>query len=300
MSEVYARDLDLNLLRIFVVVARAGSVTTAAGQLYVTQPAVSAALKRLTDAVGAPLFARRGRGIVLTARGARLLATAEPALRALVDAARAGPAFDPATTTRTVRVGLSDDAAAWLLPDVVRALAAEAPGLRLVVLPVQFRTIGEALVSGAIELAVTVADDLPADIRREPLFHGRFVVLHDPRHGCAPDDEASYFARAHVIVSYNGDLRGVVEDALGRTRRVRCSVPAFGYVPALIDGSDLIATVPSRFADAVCALRPHLRATPLPLPLGGAPIELLVPAAVADDPAVAYVAARLRAVATPP
>jgi LysR family transcriptional activator of mexEF-oprN operon len=53
MTESYSRDLDLNLLRVFVVVASVGSVTRAAAQLYLTQPAISAALRRLTTAVGA-------------------------------------------------------------------------------------------------------------------------------------------------------------------------------------------------------------------------------------------------------
>jgi LysR family transcriptional activator of mexEF-oprN operon len=47
MNTVYARDLDLNLLRVFIAVADAGSVTGAAERLYVTQPAISAALRRL-------------------------------------------------------------------------------------------------------------------------------------------------------------------------------------------------------------------------------------------------------------
>ena len=44
MPSAYGRDLDLNLLRVFVVVAETGSVTAAASGLYLTQPAVSAAL----------------------------------------------------------------------------------------------------------------------------------------------------------------------------------------------------------------------------------------------------------------
>ena len=72
MQESYGRDLDLNLLRVFLVVAEAGSVTAAAARLYLTQPAVSAALRRLTIAVGAPLFVRQGRSLALSSRGAAL------------------------------------------------------------------------------------------------------------------------------------------------------------------------------------------------------------------------------------
>src|SRR3954470_1335905 len=108
MPGVYGRDLDLNLLRVFAVVAEAGSVTEAASRLYLSQPAISAALRRLTTAVGAPLFARQGRGLVLTTRGAGLLAEVRPHLTALVEAALVPAVFTPATSERTLRLGLSD------------------------------------------------------------------------------------------------------------------------------------------------------------------------------------------------
>src|SRR6185312_9808756 len=108
MSGVYGRNLDLNLLRVFAVVAETGSVTEAASRLYLTQPAVSAALRRLTTAVGAPLFARSGRGLTLTSRGKRLRDGLHPHLERLIDAALSPPEFDPKTSDRTIRLGLSD------------------------------------------------------------------------------------------------------------------------------------------------------------------------------------------------
>lgn len=297
MHSVYARELDLNLLRVFLVVARCGSVTQAAAELYLTQPAVSAALKRLRDAVGAPLFARRGRGLVLTARGAQLQSRCEPHLQALVEAALAPPTFDPRTSRRTLRLGLAEDAAGWLLPELVRTLGAEAPSVRLVVVPVQFRTIADALAAGRVDLAVTVADDLPADILRESLFRGRFVCLFDAGFG-APAGMEGYFARPHVIVSYNGDLRGIVEDTLGRARDVRCSVPSFSLIGAIVEGTELLGTLPERVAASLTARHPSLATCDLPFPLPGAPVELLVPEARRDDPAVRFLTGLVRRTAS--
>ena len=299
MHENYARDLDLNLLRVFAVVAETRSVTGAAGRLYLTQPAVSAALRRLQAAIGAPLFARQGRGLVMTARGQRLLARVRPHLQALVDAALAPPQFDPASSDRTFRLGLSDAAEVWLLPALLGALARDAPGMRLVAIPVQFRTVAAALAPGGVDLAVTVADALPAGIRREELFRGRFVCLFDPRHarlGRRPSAEA-YFAREHVIVSYNGDLRGIVEDVRQRPRRVRCSVSGFANVGAVVDGSALVATVPELVARQIRLVRPHLRTAPLPFSLRGAATELLWPAAADDDEAARFLRGRIAEIA---
>ena len=141
-------------------------MTEAARRLYLTQPAISAALRRLTTAVGAPLFARSGRGLVLTSRGERLRAAVRPHLGPLVEAALAPAAFDPTTSERTIRLGLSDATEVWLLPPLLRVLEREAPRMRIVAVPVQFRTVGDALASG-LDAAVTVADELPATIRRE-------------------------------------------------------------------------------------------------------------------------------------
>src|SRR5689334_16659421 len=122
MNVNYARDLDLNLLRVFAVVGECRSVTQAAARLYLTQPAVSAALRRLTAVVGAPLFARRGRGLTLTSRGEGLLSRVRLHLPALVGAALEPPRFDPARSARSFRLGLSDAADGWLLPPLLRLL----------------------------------------------------------------------------------------------------------------------------------------------------------------------------------
>jgi LysR family transcriptional activator of mexEF-oprN operon len=287
MRANYARDLDLNLLRVLVAVADAGSVTEAASRLYLTQPAVSAALRRLSDAIGARLFARRGRGLVLTERGARLVADVRPHLDAMLGAALSPAEFDPKTSERVFRLGLADSAEAWLLPALVRHLGREAPRMRTVALPVQFRTVGDALATRRVDCAVTVADDLPRSITRRPLFFGGFVCLYDPRHtrlGPRPS-ERSYLAEEHVIVSYNGDLRGVIEDAFGKERRVRCSVASFGAIGPLVEGGPLVATVPLIVAADVVRRHPRLRMAALPFRMPHSGMELLYPAALEDDEA---------------
>ena len=189
------------------------------------------------------------------------------------------------------RLGLSDDNEGWILPALLRVLDKEAPRMRLIALPVQFRTVSDALVSRRVDAAVTVADELPSSIRRRALFTGGFVCLFDPRHARlrrAPS-ETEYFAREHVIVSYAGDLRGVVEDMLRKTRRVRCSVSSFHHVGAIIEGTSMLATVPAVVAEHIRKARPHLKTARLPIPLGSAPMELLWSAADDDDPAGQFV-----------
>lgn len=295
MSAVHARDLDLNLLRVLVAVADTGSVTKAAARLYLTQSAVSAALARLSESLDTPILARHGRGVILTSRAVRLVTEVRPLLEAMLQASLAPAHFDPRTSERTIRLGLADFSDEWLLPSLLRRLRRDAPGMRLVCTPVQFRTVVEALASRRIDLAATVIDKLPPAILRTPLTRGLFVCLFDPRHvrlGARPS-KRTYLAQEHVIVSFNGDLRGIVEDQLGAERNIRCSVASFSAIGAIVDGSPLVATLPDVFAAQLLRQRPHLRSAPFPFahPAGG--MDLLWPSALDEDDACAFVRAAI-------
>lgn len=74
--------MDLHQLKTFVTVAREGSVTRASGLLHLSQPAVSAHIKAMEDALGLSLFERTPRGMSLTRDGQRLLDKAERTLAA--------------------------------------------------------------------------------------------------------------------------------------------------------------------------------------------------------------------------
>jgi LysR family transcriptional activator of mexEF-oprN operon len=290
INENYVRDFDLNLLRVFVVVAEEGSLTRAASRLYVTQPAISASIKRLTTFVGAELFTRQGHGLVLTARGTTLLEVARLHLRQLVAAALDVPAFEPAQSSATVRIGLSGFLEAVLLPQLLERLRKRAPRLQLVVLRVHFHTIEEMLLSGKVDIAVGVVDELPRSIRRREIGPSditghHYVCLYDPRFVSLPRrlTEKAYFAREHVVVSYAGDARGIIEDTTGKMRKVRLSVPAFSYVPDVVDGSDLVATVPNLYAMHILRTRPHLHTLPLPFELPRSKLEMLWSRVTEDD-----------------
>ena len=219
------------------------------------------------------------------------------AIAPIVDAALVPERFDPATSDRTLRLGLSDASEVWLLPPLLRILARDAPGMRVVVVPVQFRTVVAAFAAG-LDAAATVADELPASLRRAPLLQSGFVCVHDPRH--APFrtlTERTYFAHEHVIVSYNADLRGVVEDTLRKQRKIRCSVPTFASLGALIEGTALLAMVPSIVARELVRLRPRLAIKRLPFEPYTGTIELLWPAASDDDEPGRWLRARVTEIA---
>lgn len=75
------RNVSFRQLQVFKSIAVTGSFTAAARELYLTQPSVSTQMKKLEDAVGAPLFEQIGRQIHLTACGHQLLSTCDELFR---------------------------------------------------------------------------------------------------------------------------------------------------------------------------------------------------------------------------
>ncbi|MFM2462679.1 LysR family transcriptional regulator [Paraburkholderia sp. RL17-368-BIF-A] len=110
-------DMDNTALRYFLEVARSGSLSQASTRLYVAVSALSRQIAKLEEEVGAALFERRPRGMVLSDAG-RLLA--EHAQRSLLDAERVTEEIRGLTNggRATIRVASSEGVAPHFLPQV--------------------------------------------------------------------------------------------------------------------------------------------------------------------------------------
>jgi DNA-binding transcriptional LysR family regulator len=123
-------DFDWALVKSFVAVLDAGSLSRAARQLQAQQPTLSRHIAELEAQLGAPLFERTGRGVSPTAAG---LAIADAARRMQGGADLLGRSLARmrAATTGTVRITTSTVAAAWLLPPVLAELQRAEPGIQI-------------------------------------------------------------------------------------------------------------------------------------------------------------------------
>jgi DNA-binding transcriptional LysR family regulator len=124
------RAMSLDALRGFEAAGRHLSITRAAQELCLTQPAVSKQVAAVEDAVGAPVFVRTGRGLRLTAAGAHLHAGVQRALHEL-QAALAPFAPRPSTAGARTVVSVTTTpsfASLWLAPRLA-ALRASAPDI---------------------------------------------------------------------------------------------------------------------------------------------------------------------------
>ncbi len=111
--------VNLDLYRVFYTVAKCGSLTRAAEELYISQPAVSQSIKQLENQLGVSLFNRTHRGMELSAQGGKVIfKEVESALKLLYDAeTRLGEM--KAQATGTIRIGASDTIFQYFLADKI-------------------------------------------------------------------------------------------------------------------------------------------------------------------------------------
>ena len=246
------RTLDLNLLKAFDALMDERNVTRAAERLAVTQPAVSATLNRLRDALGDPLFVRTQRGIAPTARA---LALGPPVKRILaeIEAVLQPAEFDPASAEFTVSVSATDYALRAVVIPFVAALRTSAPGVRVAVVQAHGPELLERMERGELDLALITPQMSPPDLHSRRLFEERYVCVLRAGHAAAAQGALTldaFCALDHGIVSLQGGgFVGPTDEALGRLgrqRRVMVSVPSFGMLLDMVRSTDLVALVPER------------------------------------------------------
>ena len=120
---------DLNLLIALDALLREKNVTRAAERVFVSQPAMSAALHKLREYFNDPLLVRVGREMELTSRGESLVEPVREALLRIQMMLGTQPTFDPKTARRDFTVIMSEEAVPGVLPPLLRTLASEAPEL---------------------------------------------------------------------------------------------------------------------------------------------------------------------------
>ena len=123
--------VNLELYRVFYIVAKCGSLTKAADELFISQPAVSQAIKQLEGQLGMPLFNRTHRGMELSEQGGRQIFPIVEKALAELDGAEGKLREINTTATGTIRISASDTIFNYVLIDKIAAYHALYPEVRL-------------------------------------------------------------------------------------------------------------------------------------------------------------------------
>jgi DNA-binding transcriptional LysR family regulator len=257
--------IDLNLLLVFHHLLILKRVSAVAALLSMSQPAVSSALGRLRTTLGDDLFLRTQRGMEPTPYALQLAEPVATALDVLQQALVVRAAFDPQTSTRNFTIAMTDVGEMYFLPVLIDALSRYAPNVTLQIVSVTSSSLKEEMSTGQIDLALGLLPQLQAGFFQQALFRQKYVCLMRKTHPLAGKKKLNleaFITAEHVRVMATGTGHGRVDIALEKQkihRRVRLTVPHYVALGDVLKCSDLIATVPQRFAERI--LKPFDLAT---------------------------------------
>lgn len=256
MSGIDIRNIDLNLLVVFDAVMAEQSLTQAGKRLGMTQSAVSHALARMRVMLQDPLFERTRRGVVPTARAQEIAGGITTALAALADCYAPARGFDPAHSERAFVFDLPVGLDAVILPPLLELVASN-PGVTLRAFNGWATDIQHTVRGNEALIAIDYAPMRSAEYRDEALFEDGYVVLARRRHPlvAGPVSRELYASLSHIVLTWVRSAGPSPLDlalrSVGLSRRARMHVPQITSMPALIVGSDLVATLPNRIARSV-------------------------------------------------
>lgn len=175
------RPLDSRQLLAFSALARCQSFTRAAKELFLTQSAISHAIKALETEVGSRLVDRAGRRVLLTQAGEQFLRHTEKILREM-EAARSGLDALSRWGHGRLRVGASTTTCQYLLPAVLREFKQSFPKAEITIEPGDHAEQVELLQSNRIDLAIMLEPESPSEFEFIPLFDDELRLLTSPMH----------------------------------------------------------------------------------------------------------------------
>ena len=261
-------NFDLNLLLVFDAVLRQRSVTKAANDLGLSQPAMSHALNRLRGQLRDRLFIRGSEGMTPTPRAEQL---AGPIRRALIELQRTldPEDFVPETSDRRFTIAANNNAAIVLVDAISGDCRATAPNVRLAVRPSTALDVAALLDRGDLDLALVGTPTPGARYSTQVLIEDHGVVVMRRGHPMSqgPLGLSAFATAPHLVITSSDHDFSFVDAELrarGRTRTIMLEAPYLS-AGAILTQSDMVAIMERRVAEALAVAHP-IELAPLPIP----------------------------------
>jgi DNA-binding transcriptional LysR family regulator len=176
--------MELTQLEFFISVVEEGSFSKAALRVFRTQPAVSIAIRRLEDEVGAPLFERSQKTPRLTEAGELLFDYAKRML-ALRDQAQQVVAELRTFQRGRVRIGANESTSLYLLPQLILRYREQHPNVKVEI----YRHVSERLprevLDHNVDFALLAFEPEDGDLQSFPILRDELILILHPEHRLA-------------------------------------------------------------------------------------------------------------------
>ena len=260
-------SFDLNLLVSLDALLETRSVSRAARQRGLSQPAMSHALGRLRRLLGDPILVRSQGGMTVTPLAEEMRAPLRRILDQTADLLQARQ-FDPATSARRFHLMMSDYSSALLMPALLVRVQATAPHVGLQFSPwsrVSASTIEQIQ---ACDAALTCHPPSSPDLQGQRLFLDREAIAIRAGHPLLRQrsDLEAFLNAPQIAVTVQEEPDPVDQwlSRVGLVRRVSGSVPQYLQALHMVSESDYLAVIPERLIRKFAFIL-DLKVLPLPI-----------------------------------
>jgi DNA-binding transcriptional LysR family regulator len=269
--------LNSYLLRVFCLVVSERSVSKAALRMNQSQPAISAALKRLRGILADPLLVREKGGLVPTAKALELLEDAKLALTHIDHMIAQPENFDPKTSKQIFRIGMPDYMAPTFIADLVERFYKEIPYGKLII-----HTLGpnfdfeKSLSEGELDIVIGNWPNPPPRMHLSMLLKDEIVCLVSAKHplvkkGMTIED---YSKAKHIVpLRFSTTQRGLIDNTLSSVRIAPDNsviAQSFATIPFILVNSNLVHTTSRHFAEFYVNM---LKLAIIPAPIDFPPVH---------------------------
>ena len=293
---------DLNLLVVAAALFRHKNVSKAAGELGLSQSAVSHALARLRDQFKDPLFVRTSRGVAPTEFARSIQDEVLKLVRETELLFSQKKTFDPKQVNARITLATTDYFETAVMSRLQSILAIEAPELQLSIRP----TVGELpkreLEDGKIDLAIAgFYSDLPEGFYQAKLMTDTFACAVRSGHPIFkgdPVDLDDYFDASHALITLQGDFREQLVHKVGklkRSRKITYGSYSFTGVAWVLSRSDLILTAPKKLLLEYKSFFP-IRILNCPVDFGKIELQMVWHAQTQSNPLHAWLRKKIRTI----
>lgn len=281
------KKLDYQQLRVFNTLLNERSVTKTAKRLGLTQPTVSAVLKKLRNEFDDPLFIRAQRGVTPTVK-AELMATDIRQILDKIESLGADAVFDPQSESRQFSIVARDFSQVVIMAPFIEVLRRDYPKIRIAIHAMPMAEAVERMAGATVDLSISSIRYAPPHLQKHVILQEQYVCVVDPASNLARKDSLTakdLEEHGHVSASAMslvvGDPVTDVFTSAGINRVVKVAVDGYLLVPRLLQGTEYIAVVPESLVR--CSLFP-IKAFPMPIDFPQLVIALLWNQRVENEP----------------
>ncbi len=280
--------LDLNLFTVFEAIYREESVSQAANELNLSQPAISHSLAKLRERFDDPLFIRQGNKMLPTPLSENIIDNVRSSIYQLQLSVLQAKQFSPSSSTKHFTISMHTGIDNVLMNKLVLACTKAAPDIQLTSARINRNEMVSNLASGAFDLVIDTNLAVDKEIFHTPLRPDKMLVVVNGNHIKSNKISLNDYLQAkHVVVSSRSSGMSYEDFELGRLglqRNVYYRCQQYFTAFQIMSETDLLLTLPENIANIYQSYFP-VKVFELPAELHSVELQLYWHKKLDKDPA---------------